>query len=406
MENKQLIKLLELAGISKFLNAEHVFRQKRSIPMWRSALDEAENPIYPNRLSYVEVMKDILDDTQVCSAMQIRNSKVLNKDFAIYNPDGTINDKLNNFFKQKDMPRKWVLDCFNTIQNSHFTGAECFQILIENNNVDFYCVPQEFLVPYYDSVKKSLYSSLIMSELIPAKSKDELFFLKTDTFGLGLLNKVAPLAIYKDALGYWRKFIARFGFPLVFGQTDTTDKDKKDDMEKFLNEFDGGGYALGDLEDQITFIETGKVDAYKIYEQFLLFCDDGISKVFLGGTSLQNESSFVGSAKIQASNITDIISLDQIRLANYINDNVMPYIERKTGFGNGCYMNWQNKANLSIDQIISATSVLLKSGYEVAESDIFEKLNIKAKKVEETENKKEITKPRLKKDTEKGLKNE
>ena len=79
-------------------------RISKDIGKWRTAQEAAEDLEYPDRIELMQIYKDVMDDSQVYSSIQLRTNKATNGIFSIYE-NGEYNEELSlKFVDQKGYP--------------------------------------------------------------------------------------------------------------------------------------------------------------------------------------------------------------------------------------------------------------------------------------------------------------
>ena len=106
----------------------------------------------------------------------------------------------------------------------------------------------------------------------------------------------------------WAEFGELFGQPIRIGKTDIHDKERKSSMKNMLENMGRSAYALFHSNDQIELVQAGQTDAYQVFEAFLRYADEQISKLFIGQTMTSDDGSSRSQAEVHASIFDEIIT--------------------------------------------------------------------------------------------------
>jgi hypothetical protein len=148
-----------------------------------------------------------------------------------------------------------------------------------------------------------------------------------DPEGLGVLELVCREVIWKNfARVDWSTASERFGMPFVFMKTHLDDDTEVAKRARMLANFGSKGWGIGDVDDEIQFVETSKTDFYKIYAENAKYCDEQISKLINGQTGTSDEKSFVGSAEVHERILDNFTDRRLRSLTNVINYELIPFL--------------------------------------------------------------------------------
>lgn len=180
---------------------------------------------------------------------------------------------------------------------------------------------------------------------------------------LGLLLKIIPLTIWKkNALGAWAEYMERFGVPTVIGKTDASDLVSTNKMEGMLKHLTVGAYGLFKTDDVIEVIESGKSDAYQVFDKMIDRCNTEISKLILGQTGTTDEKAFVGSAEVHERILKSLCDADLQEIYTINNTQLLPLMNN-LGFGlEGYYLDVEQEDEFDLEQKSKFDIELLNTG--------------------------------------------
>lgn len=299
-----------------------VQRIRQNIQLWRLGVTAAENPTNPQRYNLLQTYMDVVLDSHVSACLMQRKNMVMGLEFEVVK-DGTRNDELS-----KMCHKKWFSDFIGHVFDSITYGFSLIQFDTLIND-EFKCVElvdRMFVKPEF-SVVVPTYSAIDGVNFTEPPFSDWCIGVgeKKD---LGLLMKVAPLAIWKkNALAAWADFQEIFGAPLRIGKTNLKDSETADNMEKMLKGMGVSAYGMFDTDDVIELIETKRTDAYMVFDQMIIRCNSEISKLILGQTGTMDEKSFVGSAEVHERILKQGLKADKRLILNALNKQLIPMME-------------------------------------------------------------------------------
>lgn len=182
-----------------------------------------------------QVLRDILNDPHVWSAVQSRKGGLLSMDFQIIKSDNIISDNLiNSFIKNNDNSK-----LFNNILDAIYYGFSVIEIIwnIDNGVIlpsELLAKPQEWFSysPNGDLyfIKGNKKTRIDFNKVLICKSEASF----SNPYGTPLLSKIYwPLKFKNAGLKYWVRYMEKFGLPSILGQYRRGAK--ADEIEKLLD---------------------------------------------------------------------------------------------------------------------------------------------------------------------------
>lgn len=297
-------------------------RVSNSIKDWQNALNAAENFNFPNREFLLRIYKNTLNDTHLKSCIQSRQNAILSKNYQV-----TKNGKVNEE-KTKLIQAKWFYDFLKLCLDSQLYGANLIRFGDFNGDeFEFVKVPceRQYIKFEINSIVSS--PALMEGESWLQDKYKKWYICVGDPRDQGLLNLVTPLCTWKrGAQGSWSNYSESYGVPIRVGKTSGIDEATTREMELMLKNLNGSGYALIKPEDSIEIVETKTRDAYKVFQFLTQMCNDEMSKLILGSTSMSDPKSFVGSAEVHERVFQTIEETDEIFIANILKYQLIPLL--------------------------------------------------------------------------------
>ena len=167
--------------------------------------------------------------------------------FMIVDSEDEVNEEATQLLE-----KAWFLKVMNYFMESKFWGYNLIQFdHLENFEFGF-CetFPKQNVEPRTQKIRAE--HNMINGIPFNEEPFDNWTFFVGDPQDLGLLNKAAPLTIWKkDALGSWADFAIMFGVPPRIGKTNTRDSKARKNMEDALKSMGKLFYSVMDVNDQI-----------------------------------------------------------------------------------------------------------------------------------------------------------
>lgn len=123
-----------------------------------------------------------------------------------------------------------------------------------------------------------------------------------------------------------------------------------------------GAYGLFKTDDVIEVIESGKSDAYQVFDKMIDRCNTEISKLILGQTGTTDEKAFVGSAEVHERILKSLCDADLQEIYTINNTQLLPLMSN-LGFGlEGYYLDVEQEDEFDLEQKSKFDIELLKTG--------------------------------------------
>lgn len=300
-----------------------IYRISQDIGKWRTALTSAENVNNPQRYWLLQTYNDVVLDAHTTACIQQRKNLTLSRNFCVINKDKSENEQLSEMLESQ-----WFRDFLDLSLDSLFWGYSLIQFdsLVNDNFNEVNLVPRQFVKPEFSIVTKNWGDTVG----IPFKEApyNEFCIGVGKPRDLGLLNKVAPLVIWKkNALSAWAQHQEIFGSPIRIGKTSSRDKKTTDNMDNMLKNMGVAAWGRFDTSDIIELIESNKSDAYMVFDMMIERCNSEIAKLILGQTGTTAEKSFVGSAEVHERILKQYGENDEHFIENVLNYQLIPMLE-------------------------------------------------------------------------------
>lgn len=302
---------------------QQIYRISQDIGKWRSALNWAESVQFPNRYHLIQTYNEVILDSHLSACIQQRKNLTLSRSFKVMDKAGNENEKLTEM-----LDAKWFRDFLDLSLDSIFWGYSLIQFdsLINDDFKEINLVPRQYVKPEFNLVVKN------WGDVTGIDYTDQPFSDFCIGVGnkrdLGLLNKAAPLVIWKkNALGAWAQHQEIFGSPIRIGKTIKRDKQTVDNMDQMLKNMGTAAWARLDIDDKIELISSNSTDSYMVFDMLVERSNSEIAKLILGQTGTTAEKSFVGSAEVHERVLQKYAENDEHFITNVLNYQLVPMLE-------------------------------------------------------------------------------
>lgn len=351
---------------------------RKDIQDWRNAWQRAINIDSPNRQILYDIYRDAEIDLHLSGCIDQRKGFVLSRSFKLVDAEGNENEEACHLLEQT-----WFKQLLKYALDSIYWGhslIELGDITTDGDGCLSYSevklIPRKHVIPEYGRVVTDLgqdwtsgldYRQPPFTDwLIEAGQPDD----------LGLLLKAATQTIpKKNMLGFWDTFGEIFGMPMRIAKT--TSRDQKE-QDKLLNMLTKAGTQLAmvaGMETEIEFVESGKGDAYNVYDKRIDRANSELSKLIIGQTMTIEDGSSLSQSETHLEVFENLVESDRDMLRDIVNNQLLPRMV-KHGFPvKGLRFKWDEAVDYTPEQQI-AYETMIADRYEVAPEYFAEKYSI------------------------------
>lgn len=297
-------------------------RSTQTIQKWRSAISRAENIDSPRRANLLDIYNETLLDTHLTSQINLRKQNTISKDWSIWKNNEPQTDLYNLLDSES------FYNTINHILDALFFGHSLIEITIDDKSNTFFptLIPRQHLVPEQGLLLKNINDTTGIHYKDTFKGQ----YIETPTIGLGVLNQVTPLVLYKRfCVAAWAEFTEMFGMPLRVGKTNVRDREAVAKMSDMMMQMGTASYAVIGEDEQIQFFEQSKANG-DIYKSLVEHCNSEISKIING--AVVGEASQGGSRakeQVGASLGSFVYAADQRMTSSIINTQLFPLLTQR-----------------------------------------------------------------------------
>lgn len=351
---------------------------RRDIADWRLAWQMAINVDSPNRQRLYDIYRDVDIDLHLSGCVRQRVGFVMAKSFKLVDAKGNEDEEAHHFFDQAWFKQmlEYALDAnlwgHSLIELGDLTtdgdGCPCY--------TDVKLIPRKHVIPEYGRVIQQLgqdwttgveYRSAPFTDwLIEAGRPDD----------LGLYLKAATQTIpKKNMLAFWDSFGEIFGMPMRIARTTSRDPKEMGRLDKMLKDAGASQYMVAGQDTEIEFVESGKGDAFNVYDKRIDRANSELSKLIIGQTMTIEDGSSLSQSETHLKVFENLVESDCTMLRDIVNNQLIPRMV-KHGFPiKGLRFEWDDAVDYTPEQQV-AYETMIADRYDVDSSYFAEKYSM------------------------------
>ena len=351
---------------------------RRDIADWRHAWQMAINIDSPDRRLLYDIYRDVEIDLHLSGCVKQREGFVMGKSFKLVDAKGNQNEEAQHYFDQAWFKQllKYALDA----NNWGHSLIELGDIVTDGDGCPCYAdvrlIPRKHVIPEYGRVVEQLgqdwttgidYRSAPFSDwLIEAGRPDD----------LGLYLKAATQTIpKKNMLAFWDAFGEIFGMPMRIARTSSRDPKEQSRLEQMLKFAGASQYMVASQETEIEFVESGKGDAFNVYDKRIDRANSELSKLIIGQTMTIEDGSSLSQSETHLEVFQNLVESDCDMLRDIVNNQLIPRMVRHGFPIKGLRFEWDDAVDYTPEQQV-AYETMIADRYEVDPTYFAEKYSM------------------------------
>ena len=346
------------------------YLSKNDIAKWRNAWQSAIDVRNPNRQKLYDIYRDAMADAHLSGCIQQRVGFVMSRSFKLVDANGDSSEEAAHYLDQA-----WFKELCRLALDSIWYGHSLIELGDIVTDGDGHpslshvaLIPRKHVIPEYGRVVPRL-GMTWPSGLEYRKPPFSDWLIEVgQPHNLGLLLKAALHTIpKKHALSFWDCFAEIFGMPMRIARTTTRDPKEFKRIEDMI--YDGAsnlGMVTG-MDTEIQFVESGKGDAYNVYDRRIDRANSELSKLTIGQTMTIEDGSSLSQSETHLQVFENLVESDRDMLRDVINNQLIPKLI-KLGFPlKGLRFEWDDAVDYTPEQQI-AYEKMIADRYEVEPS--------------------------------------
>lgn len=335
---------------------------RKEVDDWKQARETRRDPFRPLTFHIQQLYKDCMLDNHLQGAIENRILRIINKDFNLNAPDGTIDRE-----RSACIQTQWFRQIIRRAMESKFYGYSL--LFVQDLNLpkrQIIDLPRENIIPEKEILLKNALDP--HSQAIRYKEFPNYFlYIQLGADAIGTLERIAPLTIFKrHSWAAWDEFEQIFGIPVRIARTAIQTQKHKDELQSWLENMGTLSYAIFDKQTDIEIKENTKSDAFNVFLQKISIINKEISKGIVGQTMTMDDGSSLSQSEVHLAIYNEVITADIQDIQDWANDRLFPVL-RAWGMDipEGYYMTIVEKELSNPNEKIKIDSVLLQNGYNI-----------------------------------------
>lgn len=343
---------------------------RRDIADWRAAWQLAINVDSPNRQRLYDIYRDVAVDLHLSGCIEQRRGFVMSRSFKLVNASGDEDGKAMHYFDQA-----WFKQLLRLCHDSLWFGhslIELGELTEDGDGCPTYSgvrlIPRKHVIPEYNrcvmNVGDDWRSGIDYRErpysdwLIEAGQPDD----------LGLFLKAAQQTIpKKHALAFWDAFAEIFGMPMRIARTTTRDPKEWNRLQKMMDTGGNLQSVITTMETEVQFVESGKGDAFNVYDRRIDRANSELSKLVIGQTMTIEDGSSLSQSETHLQVFENLVESDRDMLRDIVNNQLIPRMVRHGFPLKGLLFEWDDAVDYTPEQQL-AYETMIADRYEVEPS--------------------------------------
>jgi len=349
---------------------EQKYEFRLDLKSLRDAIDVANNIEVYNRWFLHNIYRRVLRDPNLVAQWNTRILKTLDREFKVIK-NGKEDPELTSLFEapwftqfvESSLAHKlwgfsliefgpWNPDTKAFMPYKDTTGM--YHDAIEEVDRD-YVKPEWGLIVknYADNTGVSFYDKRISQNLMFVGSRRE----------HGLLESAARYILMKDnAQENWSEYGEIFGMDTRVGKTSSQGQDRENFI-KAMRDMGSNGWGVIGEDDEIQYAGVRRYDAFRVYAEFLFYCDEAIAKLIFGQDVITNNTGRV-VGKV-GENVSNMYGDTDTKFVQWIvNTQLMPFLQEKSGISfDGATFEYDTTEYVRLYERSKVDKVWLDAGY-------------------------------------------
>ena len=348
---------------------------RKDLADWRRAWQLAINVDNPDRRRLYDIYRDVDVDLHLTGCIEQRNGFVLSRSFKLVNAKGDEDEDALHLFDQA-----WFKQLLKYCLESNWWGhslIELGDITTDGDGCmcydDVRLIPRKHVIPEYHrcviNVGDDWTSGIDYHD--PAYSGRLIECGRPDDLGRYLKAAQATIP-KKNALSFWDAFAEIFGMPMRVAKTTTRDDNERRRLQNMLDSAGSNLAMVVSAETDLQVIESGKGDAFNVYDKRIDRANSELSKLSIGQTMTIEDGSSLSQSETHLKVFENIVEADRDMLRDIVNNQLLPRMARYGFPVKGLRFEWDDAVDYTPEQQI-AFETIIADRYDVDPSYFAEK---------------------------------
>lgn len=340
---------------------------RKDIQDWRMAWQTAINVDSPNRQRLYDIYRDVEVDLHLSGCVMQREGFVMARSFKIVDTQGNENEEAMHFFDQA-----WFKQLLKLSLSSIYWGhslIELGDITTDGDGCMTYSavtlLPRKHVIPEFHRIITDLGQDWTSGIDYHQQQFADWLIEVGEPTDLGLYHKAATATIpKKNMLAFWDTFGEIFGMPMRIARTNSRDKTVLAALDKMLREAGASLSMVAGTDTEIEFVESGKSDAFNVYDKRIDRANSEISKLIIGQTMTIEDGSSLSQSQTHLEVFENLINADCDMLRDMVNNQLIPRMVRHGFPVKGLRFEWDDAVDYTPEQQV-AYETMIADRYDV-----------------------------------------
>ena len=351
---------------------------RKDIKNWRDAWQIAINVDSPNRQRLYDIYRDVEVDLHLSGCVGQRTGFVMAKSFKLVDQNGEEDEEALHYFDQA-----WFKQLMRYVLEANFWGhslIELGEVATDGDGCicfsDVTLIPRKHVIPEYHRVVTDLSQDWHTGIDYHEAPFSDWLIEAGRPHDLGIYLKAATQTIpKKNMLAFWDTFGEIFGMPMRIARTTSRDKKEIDRLDRMLREAGASLSMVAGQDTEIEFVESGKGDAYNVYDKRIERANSELSKLVIGQTMTIEDGSSLSQSQTHLEVFQNLIEADCDMIRDIVNSQLLPRMARLGFPVKGLRFDWDYAVDYTPEQQKAYEEMVLQH-YDVDPSYFEEKYNM------------------------------
>ncbi len=347
---------------------------RHDIEDWRKAWQLAINVDSPNRSRLYDIYRDVDVDLHLTGCVAQRCGFVMSKSFKLVDASGREDGDALHLFDQL-----WFKEFMRLALESRCWGYSLIYLGDVSRDGDgcpafrgLRLVPRKHVVPEHGRIIRNVTDDW-RTGTDWREAADAWYIGIGRTDDLGLYHKAATQTIpKKNMMAFWDSFGEIFGMPMRIARTMSRDPKEKAVLERMMREAAHNLAIITGMDTQIEFVESGKGDAFNVYDRRIDRANSELSKLTIGQTMTIEDGSSLSQSQTHLKVLENLVESDRDMIRDAVNNELLPRMVLHGFPVEGLRFEWDDAVDYTPEQQ-RAYETMISDRYEVDGSYFAEK---------------------------------
>ena len=151
-------------------------------------------------------------------------------------------------------------------------------------------------------------------------------------------------------LAFWDTFGEIFGMPMRIARTTSRDPKEIGRLERMMQGAGLNQYMIAGQDTEIEFVESGKGDAYNVYDKRIDRANSELSKLIIGQTMTIEDGSSLSQSETHLEVFQNLVESDCDMLRDIVNNQLIPRMVRHGFPVKGLRFEWDDAVDYTPEQ--------------------------------------------------------